>query len=126
VWQARRIVLLRERYSTEELDAALGHAASFGVLDYASVERILAARSQPRRLDEYVAEETTRRLEETLGYVRTEPRDLTEYDRLPVTSVSRSSPKEKTAWQNETDASVEAPTTSSSPNDCDDTSRSSD
>jgi hypothetical protein len=96
------------------------------VLDHASVERILAARSQPRRLDEYVAEETTRRLEETLGYVRTEPRDLTEYDRLPVTSVSRSSPKEKTAWQSETDASVEAPTTSSSSNDCDDTSRSSD
>lgn len=126
VWQARRIVLLRERYSTAELDAALGHAASFGVLDHASVERILAARSQPRRLDEYVAEETTRRLEETLGYVRTEPRDLTEYDRLPVTSVSRSSHKEKTAWQNETDASVEAPTTSSSSSDCDDTSRSSD
>src|SRR5690606_25928994 len=36
VWssQARRILLLRERYSTEKLDAALGHAAAFGALDY--------------------------------------------------------------------------------------------
>lgn len=124
-WQARRIVLLRERYCTEELDAALGHAASFGVLDYASVERILVARSQPRSLDEYVAEETTRRIEETLGHARTEPRDLTEYDRLPVTSVLRSRTQEKTAWPSETDAAA-IETTSSSSNDCDDTSRSSD
>ncbi len=78
-WQARRILLLRERYSTEEIAAALEHAASFGALDHGSVERILAARSLPRALDEYVAEETTRRIEETLGHARTEPRDLTEF-----------------------------------------------
>jgi phosphoribosylcarboxyaminoimidazole (NCAIR) mutase len=86
VWgaQARQILLLRERYATADIDAALGHAAAFGALDYRAVERIVAARSTPRTLDEYVADETARRLEETLGYVRTEPRDLTEYDRLPV------------------------------------------
>ena len=106
VWSspARRILLLRERYSTEELDLALGHAASFGALDLPSVERILAARSLPRSLDEYVAEETARRIEETLGHARTEPRDLTEYDRLPITSASRSPTQEKTAWRSETDA----------------------
>ena len=91
VWgsQARQILLLRERYGTADIDAALGHAAAFGALDYRAVERILAARSTPRTLDEYVAEETARRLEETLGEARTEPRDLTEYDRLPVTAPRR-------------------------------------
>jgi transposase len=125
-WQARRIVLLRERYSTEELDAALGHAISFGVLEYAAVERIVAARSQPRTLDEYVAEQSTRRIEETLGHARTEPRDLTEYDRLPLTPVSRLRSQENTAWPSETDVAPQEPTKTSSSNDCDDTSRSSD
>jgi len=88
VWgaQARQILLLRERFRTDDVDAALGHAAAFGALDHRAVERILAARAMPRTLDEYVAEETTRRIEETLGHARTMPRDLTEYDRLPVSS----------------------------------------
>jgi transposase len=125
--QARRIMLLRERYSTEELEAALGHATSFGVLEYAAVERILASRAQPRTLDEYIAEESTRRIEEKLGHARTEPRDLTEYDRLPVTPVSRLRTQENTAWPSETDAAAQQePTTTSSSNDCDDTSKSSD
>ena len=84
-WQARQILLLRERYCTEEIDLALGHAASFGALEHAAVERILAARATPRTLDEYVAEDAARRIEETLGHARTEPRDLSEYDRLPLT-----------------------------------------
>jgi transposase len=125
-WQARRIVLLRERYSTEELEAALGHAISFGVLEYAAVERILAARSQPRTLDEYVAEESTRRIEQSLGHARTEPRDLTEYDRLPITPVSRLRTQENTAWPSETDVAQQEPTTTLSSNDFADTSRSSD
>lgn len=109
-WQARRILLLRERYSTEELESALEHAASFGALDHGSVERILAARSAPRTLDEYVAEETARRIEETLGRARTEPRDLTEYDRLPIISASRSRTEETAAWRSDkgrTDTSSE-------------------
>lgn len=96
VWmaQARQILLLRSRYRTEEIDLALGHAAEFGALDHASVQRILAARALPRTLDEYVAEDTARRIEETLGHARTVPRDLTEYDRLPIINASRSRTKE--------------------------------
>lgn len=126
VWssQARRILLLRERYSTEEIESALEHAASYGALDHASVERILSARALPRALDEYVAEETTRRIEETLGHARTAPRDLTEYDRLPITSASGSR-TEESAWRSETERTATdsaTATTSSSSNDSDDTS----
>jgi transposase len=86
VWgyQARQILVLRGRYETKDLDAALAHAARFGALEHRAVERILEARCVPRTLDEYVAEDTARRLEKNLGTRRTEPRDLTEYDRLPV------------------------------------------
>ena len=80
---ARRILTLRERYATEDVDAALGHAARYGALGYDSVERILEARHRPRCLDEYVAAETAQRLGETLGQGRTRRSDLSEYDRLP-------------------------------------------
>jgi hypothetical protein len=100
VWsiQARNILLLRERYRTEEIDEALGHAAAFGARDYATVDRILAARARPRTLDEYVTEHTTRRIDETLGHARSAPRDLTLYDRLPTTSAVRSPDQESPAW----------------------------
>lgn len=136
VWgaQARQILLLRERYSTEEIELALGHAASFGALEYAAIERILAVRALPRTLDEYVAEETALRIEQTLGHARTAPRDLTEYDRLPITSASQGRTEETIQWPSEvlpvgnsevTMVEAEATTTSSS-SDCDDTSTSSD
>jgi transposase len=79
---ARRILLLRERYATESLDAALLHANRFGALHFESVQRILEARHPARTLDEYVAAETADRLNQVLGERRTEPRDLLEYDRL--------------------------------------------
>jgi len=81
--QARRILLLRERYATESLDAALLHANRFGALRFESVQRILEARHPARTLDEYVAAETADRLNRLLGERRTEPRDLLEYDQLP-------------------------------------------
>jgi transposase len=86
VWghQARCILVLRARYTTADLDAALRHAAHFGALEHGAVQRILEARCSPRTLDEYVAEDTARRLEERFGRRRTEPRDLTEYDRRPI------------------------------------------
>jgi hypothetical protein len=65
--QARQILLLRERYTTKKVNAALGHAARYGALCFASVERILAARVSPRSLNEYVAKEHARRIEATLG-----------------------------------------------------------
>ena len=135
VWgsQARQILLLRERFRTDDIDSALGHAAAFGALDHRAVERILAARSMPRTLDEYVAEETALHIEETLGHARTEPRDLTEYDRLPISS-SPSSPapphaEETVPCPSETPrvvATTATPvTTTSSPSNSDDTSNSS-
>jgi len=131
-WQARQILLLRERYRTDELDLALGHAAAFGALEHRAVERILAARALPRTLDEYVAQDTARRIEQTLGHARTEPRDLTEYDRLPTISASRSRTQETTAWPRQapkTDSSsdtTDQATTVSSCRGSDNTSNSSD
>jgi len=80
---ARRILTLRQRYATDDIDAALGHAARYSALGYDAVERILEARHRPRRLDEYVAAETAERLEKELGQRQTETSDLSEYDRLP-------------------------------------------
>ena len=134
VWgaQARQILLLRERFRTADVDAALGHAAAFGALDHRAVERILAARSMPRTLDEYVADDTARHIEETLGHARTEPRDLTEYDRLPISSFPASpapSHPQEIPCPSETAraaATTAAPvTTPSSPSGSDDTSSSS-
>jgi transposase len=134
IWgaQARQILLLRERFRTADVDAALGHAAAFGALDHRAVERILAARAMPRTLDEYVAEETTRRIEETLGHARTAPRDLTEYDRLPISSPAAppaSPDAEETPCPSTTPSPVAtsdaATTIMPSPSDSDDTSNSS-
>ena len=133
VWgaQARQILLLRERYSTEEIERALGHAASFGALEHAAIERILAVRAMPRTLDEYVAEDTVERIEQTLGHARTQPRDLTEYDRLPITSASRCRTEETSGWPSESertetsDRAMDEATTTSSSSDSGDTSTSS-
>lgn len=113
IWgeQARKILRLRETYTTEAVDKALGHAASFGAVDFATVERILLATAQPRTLEEYVAEETAQRLEQSLGHARTTPRDLTEYDRLPI---ARASTEEEDAWPNEAPRPPPRATTSSS------------
>ena len=88
VWthHARQILLLRARYDTADVDAALAHAGRFGALDASSVERILARCAPPRTLDEYVAEDTTKRIDDALGPVVTRPRDLAEYDALPITA----------------------------------------
>jgi transposase len=88
-YHARQILLLRERYATPDLCAALRHARAFGAFEHGAVARILAARTAPRTLAEYVAENTARRLEETLGESATGPRDLDEYDRLPLTPSQR-------------------------------------
>ncbi len=85
VWthHARQILLLRARYDSADVDAALAHALRFGALDAPSVERILERRAPPRTLDEYVAEETARRIDDALGPTVTAPRDLAEYDAVP-------------------------------------------
>jgi transposase len=99
--QARQILMLRERYPTSDIDLALGRAASFGAVDFPTVERILAVHAKPRTLDEYVAEETAQRIEQTLGKARTQPRDLLEYDRLPLAGMVRTPHQETTECPSE-------------------------
>ena len=82
-YHARKVLALREGYATDSLLEALSHALAYGALEHSSVERILLARASPRRLDEYVAEETARRLRGAMVESNTEPRDLAEYDALP-------------------------------------------
>jgi transposase len=86
-YHARQILLLRERYATADLGAALAHARSFGAFEHQAIARILAARAAPRRLAEYVAEETARRFDEPVDAADTCLRDLDEYDRLPVVPI---------------------------------------
>lgn len=105
--QARQILLLRERYDTADLDCALAHAALYGAFEHKTVERILMARAQPRSLDEYVAEDTIARISASLGQDREQPRDLTEYDRLPICGAVSTAPpcnpypKESTPCENQ-------------------------
>jgi transposase len=86
-YHARKVLALREAYDTAELLKALAHAVCFGALEHDSVERILHARSDRRRLDEYVAESTAKKLLGDVGQSCTEPRDLAEYDALPCRGV---------------------------------------
>lgn len=135
VWghQARCILVLRARFETRDLDAALAHAARFGALEHRAVERILEARARPRTLDEYVAEETAQRLEKILGEHRTVVRDLTEYDQLPLPPACTHAPcpelvQEPPSCPNETQLPPNNPspgTTASSSSGSDDTSSSS-
>ena len=126
-YQARQILLLRERYSTADLDAALRHAKRFGAFDASAVSRILAARAAPRSLDEYVAEDTVRRIVATLGKARTAPRDLTEYDRLPgrdqePSGAERADDKEQTSCPDDKAEELTLPpVTTSSQSDSDST-----
>ena len=85
-YHARQILLLRERYATADLDAALAHARSFGAFECRAIERILSARAAPRRLAEYVAQEHAKKLDEAPAASDAFVHDLDQYDRLPVTA----------------------------------------
>jgi len=91
---ARRILALREAHDSAALLAALAHALAYGALEHSAVERILLARGIPRRLDEYVAEQTANKLRHIVAQSSTEPRDLAEYDALPCRGVATPSPGE--------------------------------
>jgi transposase len=92
-YHARRVLALREGYDTADLLAALSHALTFGALEHTAVERILIARASPRRLDEYVAEQTAKKFREAVAESSTEPRDLAEYDELPCHGVTTDLPE---------------------------------
>lgn len=82
-YHARQILAFRERYQTGDVLAAMDHARQYGAFEYHAIERILVARAAPRRLDEYVAESTEKKLAEIVRQSRTAPRDLAAYDALP-------------------------------------------
>jgi len=82
-YHARQILAFRERYQTGDVLAAMDHARQYGAFEYHAIERILVARAAPRRLDEYVAEATEKKLAEIVRQSRTAPRDLSAYDALP-------------------------------------------
>ena len=79
-YHARKILALRDGYDTADLLKALEHALEYGAFEHTAVERILAARADRRRLDEYIAADSAKKLGAHGG---PEPRDLAEYDALP-------------------------------------------
>jgi hypothetical protein len=82
-YHGRRILALRERYQTDDVLAAMDHALQYGAFEHHAIERILASRAAPRRLDEYIAETTEKKLAAIVRQSRTEPRELSMYDALP-------------------------------------------
>lgn len=82
-FQARRILGLRARYDSSDLDQALAHAAHYGAFDCDAIERILSVRARPRSLDEFVAEHTAERLAQSIED-GCDPQDLHVYDDLPI------------------------------------------
>jgi transposase len=123
-FRARQILLLRERYATSDVEAALAHALDYGAFEHGAVARILFARARPRTLAEYVAEHAFRRLEEVLGACHTPPRDLREYDQLPLSSSTDALPEPQEETTCPSDTIHPMPT--SSPSTSDDPSGSSD
>jgi transposase len=83
-YHARKVLALREGYDTADVLRALSHALEYSALEHTAVERILQARARRRRLDEYVAEASAKKLSTAVVESCTEPRDLAEYDALPV------------------------------------------
>jgi transposase len=101
-YHARKVLALREGFDTTDLLKALAHALEYGALEHTAIERILAARAERRRLDEYVAEASAKKLSGAVAQSCTEPRDLAEYDALPCRAAHRPSgekpcPSEATA-----------------------------
>lgn len=110
-YHARKVLALRESWTSDDLARALAHALAYGAFEHQSVERILVVRCAPRRLDEYVAEAAASRLERLMAKSNTEPRDLTEYDALPCRGHSQ--PKGDSPCPSEvTDGQPQPPPTS--------------
>jgi transposase len=107
-YHARLILILRERFSTADLGAALRHARAFGAFEHQAVERILSAKAPPRRLAEYVDEDFARRLAESIGDREVPVRDLDEYDQLPTIARAKEAapcqPKSQDATTSSTDS----------------------
>ena len=117
-FHARQILLLRERFASDDIARALAQASRFGALEHGAIARILELDARPRSLAEYVTEDSARRARKALGRDETPGRDLREYDQLPIVGARR---PQETPWPNH--EADQTPTSSSS--DCGDTSPSS-
>lgn len=104
-YHARKVLALREGYHTTDLLKALSHALAYGALEHMAVERILIARATRRRLDQYVAEASAKKLDRAVVSSCTEPRDLAEYDALPCRGGNAKSQGEATCQSEKTDGS---------------------
>lgn len=91
-YQGRQILLLRERYGTDDLLDALEHAQRFAAFEHKAIERILARRARPRTLAEHVETRMAQRLRDEASIEATGARDLEDYDRLPATTIREEQP----------------------------------
>ena len=114
-YHARKVLALREGWSTGELVGALSHALAYGALEHEAVERILLMRGTPRRLDQYVAQASAAKLD---PHGAAGPRELSEYDALPV---QRASPHREGAAPCRSEAPDQRPLPTSSDNGSSDT-----
>jgi hypothetical protein len=80
--QAERVLTLAAVYRRQDVLAALERAVQYGVFSLAAVQRILAARSQPRTPLEALAEDHRTYLEGLLEREPTPPRPTSDYQDL--------------------------------------------
>lgn len=79
-YHARRILLLKETYNSDDIHKALVHAMRYHAYDCLAVERILKGRAKPRTLEECIRTKTGEHLRGVLP--RIEQRNLSEYQNL--------------------------------------------
>lgn len=76
-YHARRILLLKDTYSADDIHRALVHAMRYHAYDCLAVERILKARFRPRTLEQCLHHQSAQQLRGALP--RIEQRSLSEY-----------------------------------------------
>jgi transposase len=79
-FHARFILQLKEKYCCDDINGALAHAARYQAFDGRSVERILAARANPRTLESIRDEKARDALQKALPQIK--QRSLEEYSSL--------------------------------------------
>jgi hypothetical protein len=79
-FHARYILHLKERYHTDDINLALGHACRYHAYDCKAVERILAAKASPRTLEAIRNERAAEQLRAALPKIN--QRSLADYSVL--------------------------------------------
>ncbi len=97
-FHARRILVLRDQYHSDNIHKALVHAMRYQAFDALAIERILRARFVPRTLEQRVASRASETLKKTLPPITQRP--LSAYQRF-LTSASPTPPGDDVAPQPE-------------------------